>query len=553
MDSPALPILGAAAVVVLAGVGVAWALGGLSAGQTLAGGALLLALLAAAALASARRGAADTGRPKEPPPAPGATGAAAESDAADRAEPAADPRPLDRLTGRLAAAERPAGGHQAGLHDPLTRLPGRPLLQELLQKQLAQARRSGELVGLILCDIDDLRAINESFGHAAGDRLLQAVARRLSRDVREADSVARSGEDEFTLIVGRAETAADIRLVADRLMAGLREPVVVDGREIVISVSVGVSVFPRDAEQPEQLVDNAETALAAARAQGGNRVRAFSADLGLGRRRRGALAQALRRALLQESLCLYFQPQVSLVDGGVVGMEALVRWPHPEQGLIAAGTFIPVAEEAGLMPELGRWLIEEVCRQNAAWHASGLARLPMSVNVSGRQFQSDEDLALVVEEALDSSGLVADKLHLEITESIALEDFERISEALFRLQRRGVKIHLDDFGTGFSSLTYLLRFPVDVLKIDRSFVAGVPSGRHGAMIVRATLSLAESLGLGVIAEGVEQAEQLRFLRDEGCEVVQGFLVGRPMPVDDFERLLARGRVDLAAIWSDAGT
>ncbi len=541
--SPYLPLTVAAGLVVTA-IATAVVSGGLGPIQTIVGGGLLVALMAGAAMASRKTG----GDLRDKTPSE-----VVESAGPGGGDAGAEGRALDRLAGRLAVAERPGRVQDAGLHDPLTRLPGRALLKELLQKQLAQARRSGELVGLILCDIDDLRAINESYGHGSGDRLLQEVARRLSNDIREADSVARTGEDEFTLIVGRAETASDIQLVADRLLAGIRAPVEVDGREILIPVSAGISVFPRDAEQPEQLLDNAETALAAARSQGGNKVRVFTADLGLGRRRRGALGQALRRALMRNRLCLYFQPQVSLADGRLIGMEALVRWPHPDQGLISAGVFIPVAEETGLMPELGRWLIDEVCRQNAAWRNAGLARLPISVNVSGRQFQSDEDLALVVEEALDASGLPADLLHLEITESIALEDFERISEALFRLQKRGVKIHLDDFGTGFSSLTYLLRFPVDVLKIDRSFIAGVPASRHGEMIVRATLSLAESLELGVIAEGVEKPDQLRFLRAAGCQAVQGFLVGRPVPVEEFEALLARGRVDLSALAGDAGS
>ncbi len=530
-----LPPLAMAAVVILVGILSALRADGLSAGQTAAGGALLLVLVALATWISRRRG---------PGPRADATPNAAGAGAADTD---ADLRSLERLAERLAAAERPAGVYEAGLHDPLTRLPGRALLLELLHKQLAQARRSGELVGVILCDIDDLRAINESYGHAAGDRLLQEVARRLSTDIREADSVARTGEDEFTLIVGRAETPADVRLVADRLLAGLRAPLAVGDREMLISASVGTSVFPVDAEQGEQLLDNAETALAAARAQGGNSVRAFAAELDRGRRRRGAFGQALRHALLQERLCLHFQPQVALADGRIIGMEALVRWPHPERGLISAGVFIPVAEETGLMPELGRWLIDAVCRQNAAWNASGLARLPVSVNVSGRQFQSGEDLALVVENALDANGLAGELLHLEITESIALEDFERISEALLRVRRRGVKIHLDDFGTGFSSLAYLLRFPVDVLKIDRSFVAGAPDSHHGAMIVRATLSLAASLGLGVIAEGVEAPAQLRYLQAEGCEAVQGYLIGRPVPVEQFEALLARGRIDLGEL------
>ena len=525
--------LGLAACLAVIAVAVALASGGLATPQVVVGGAALLALLAVAAVAG--RGAARGGpvRPEAPP-----------EEATEPERPIAEVAAIDRLAGRLAAARRPASVHEAGLHDPLTRLPGRPLLQELLQKQIAQARRSEELAGIVLCDVDDLRAINESFGHGAGDRLLQEMARRLSNDIREADSVARTGEDEFTLIVGRAETAADIRLVADRILAGVRAPFEIEGREMLISVSVGVSVYPRDAEETELLLDHAETALAAARAQGGNCVRAFEAGMGLGRRGRGALAQDLRHALLQEALCLHFQPQVSLADGAVVGMEALVRWPHPERGLISAGEFIPVAEEAGLMPELGRWLIDEVCRQNAAWHRAGLARLPMSVNVSGRQFRSDEDLALVVEEALDAHGLLADHLHLEITESIALDDFEHISKALARLRERGVKIHLDDFGTGFSSLSYLLRFPVDVLKIDRSFVAGVPGSRHGAMIVRATLGLGGSLGLEVIAEGVEEPAQLAFLRAEGCKVVQGFIFGRPLPLEEFEALLARGRVEL---------
>ncbi len=457
-------------------------------------------------------------------------------------------RSLDRLAERLGAGGRQPAD-RLGLHDPLTGLPGRRLLQELLHKQVAQARRSGELVGLIVCDLDDFKAINESYGHGCGDRLLQAVAGRLTADIREADAIARTGGDEFTVVVCRAETPEDIERVAARLLAGLRTPIPVDDRQLLVSMSAGVGMFPRHGADAERLLDNAETALATAKGEGGNTIRIYSEALGRWPRERAALGQELRLALRENRLRLYFQPQVALADGRLVGMEALVRWPHPERGLVPAGVFIPVAEETGLMPELGRWLIGEVCRQNAAWHGAGLARLPVSVNVSGRQFQGEGDVAGMVEGALATSGLAARWLHLEITESIALDDFERISEALLRLRQRGVKIHLDDFGTGYSSLSYLLRFPVDVLKIDRSFVAGVPASRHGASIVHATLSLAASLGLEVIAEGVEEPGQLRFLEAAGCAVVQGFLVGRPAPVEQFEELLARGRVDLESLLS----
>ncbi len=455
-------------------------------------------------------------------------------------------RALDDLSRRLAGTGRPPTVGDAGLHDPLTGLPNRRLFQELLGKQIAQARRSGELLGLVLCDLDDLQGINESYGHEFGDRLLQAVGQRLSGDIREADSIARTGEDEFTLLLGRAQAAEDIHQVAERLMAGFRKPFEVGDAQIAIAASIGVSLFPRDAADGDRLIDAAEAALAAAKRQGGSAVRAYSTSMEQGRRRRGVLAQELRVALRDDQLCLYFQPQISLTDGRLVGSEALVRWRHPERGLIPAGGFIPAAEAAGLMPELGRWLMREVCRQNAAWRAAGARRLPVSVNVSGRQFQSG-DVAEVVEEALEASGLEPDGLQLEITESIALGNFERISATLFRLQADGVKIHLDDFGTGYSSLSYLLRFPVDVLKIDRSFVAGVPASRHGASIVRATLSLARSLGLAVVAEGVEEPEQLRFLQAEGCAAVQGYLLGRPAPVREFERLMADGGVDLAAL------
>ncbi len=443
-----------------------------------------------------------------------------------------------------AAVSPPAGGAPpATLHDPLTRLPGRQLLHELLSKQLAQARRSRDLIGVLVCDLDRFKALNDSRGQAAGDELLAGVASRLAAEVREADLLGRTGGDEFTLVVTRARQPEDVMQVAQRVLACFEEAFTAAGRETLVSTSLGVSLFPADGEQAGELLGNAEVALRQAKARGGNCLQLFTAAMNRRAHERTELGQELRYALRRRQLVPHFQPQVALADGRITGMEALVRWPHPERGLLSAGAFIALAEESGLMPDLGAWLIGEICRCNAGWRDRGLPAVPVSVNVSIRQFQGG-DVAAVVAEALAASGLPPELLHLEITESIAMLDAERMSKALARLREMGVKIHLDDFGTGYSSLSYLLHYPVDVLKIDRSFVAGVPASEESAMIVRLTLALGRRLGLGVIAEGVETAAQLAFLRDEGCPTAQGFLLGRPLPPVEFEKLLAAGAVAL---------
>ena len=428
-------------------------------------------------------------------------------------------------------------------HDPLTKLPNRAFLYELLHKQIAQAQRTGDMVGVVISDVDRLKAINDRHGHAVGDGVLGKVAERIAADVREADVLGRTGGDEFTLVVTRAQRAEDVLSVAKRLASAFEKPVQVRDQEILVSASIGVSIFPDDGPGAEELLSHAESALAKAKAEGGNSLRLFASSMNRKARLHAALEQDLRQALRRGQLVIHLQPQIALDSGRIAGMEALVRWPHPRKGLIPAGTFIPLAEDAGLMPELGSWLLREICRQNARWLSEGLPCQPISVNLSVRQLQAG-DVAAVVQRALRDSGLEARYLHLEVTESIAMHEIDRASESLSRIQELGVKIHLDDFGTGYSSLSYLLSYPVDVLKIDRSFVAGLPHSEQSVNIVRLTISLAKSLNLGLIAEGVETREQLEFLRQEGCPAAQGYLLGRPMPVEEAEKLLVRGAVSL---------
>ncbi len=446
-------------------------------------------------------------------------------------------RTLAELTAREEELRRLA------YYDPQTGLPNRKLVVELLAKEIAHARRSNELVGIAVFDLDNFKNVNDSFGDATGDKVLKAVAERIASSLREEDTAGRSGGDEFSVILPKAARTEDALAAARRLLAALETPIEADGQEIFVSASVGICSFPEDGDEPERLLSQATEALRLAKERGRNNLQVFHPERNREARERLELEQDLRRALLEGQLLVHFQPQISLLDGSLVGAEGLVRWQHPERGLLSAGLFIPLAEQSGLMPALGSWLLGEICRQCSEWQRSGLAPSPVSVNVSVRQFEAG-DVAGSVRSALDAHGLGAEHLHLEITESLAMRDIEKVGESLARLREMGIKIHLDDFGTGYSSLSYVLKYPVDVLKIDRSFISGMAESEHSAAIVRMAIALAKNLGLRVIAEGVERPSELEFLRKLGCEAAQGFLFARPLPVEDYEALLRRGSVEL---------
>ncbi len=426
-------------------------------------------------------------------------------------------------------------------HDVLTGFPAHRLFNELLVKELAHARRDGHKVAFLHMDVDAFMSINDGLGHEAADRILIQLAERLAGVTRDADTVARLDGDAFGVLLAGAENRADITQAIERIWQIYEPPFELGEQSIRISASGGLSVFPDSAATPELLLGQAESALEWVKGRGGKRWRWFESRMERHAGARFRLEQEFHRALQGDQLLVHYQPICSLTDGRVVGLEALVRWQHPESGFLSAGRFIPMLEQAGLMTELGAWLWEEICRQVLRWQDSGVSPVPVSVNVSVQQFDTT-DIADLAATALAGTGLSNQFLQLEITESIAMRDVGQMIEQLDRCRERGLKIHLDDFGTGYSSLAYLLRFPVDVLKIDRTFVSGVPTDRHSVAIVRATLAMARSLGLAVIAEGVETEQQLEFLRREGCERAQGYLLGRPAPAEDTGALLASGRV-----------
>jgi diguanylate cyclase (GGDEF)-like protein/PAS domain S-box-containing protein len=418
-------------------------------------------------------------------------------------------------------------------HDALTGLPNRLLFRDRLQQALARAPRAGEGVAVLCLDLDRFKEVNDTLGHAFGDRLLEAVTERLQAGTREADTVARLGGDEFAVVqVGLAQPEGADAL-ARRLTEALSRPFDLDGHEVLVGTSVGVALFPVDGDDPERLLRRADLALYRAKAEGRGTHRFFEEQMDAHLRARRALEHDLRRAIAERRLELHYQPQVDLTDGRVVGAEALLRWRHPERGHVPPAEFVPLAEETGLIVPLGDWVLKTACAAAAAWRAP----LQVAVNLSPVQFRQP-DLAGAVERILRGSGLEPSRLELEVTEGVLLQETEATLATLRHLKALGVRIALDDFGTGYSSLSYLRRFPFDKIKIDRSFVRGLGQESGAAAIVRAVVALSRSLGMRSNAEGVETDGQAELLLAEGCGEVQGFRYGRPMPGDAFAALVA---------------
>lgn len=423
-------------------------------------------------------------------------------------------------------------------HDTLTDLPNRVLLNERVRHEIAQSRRSDRKFALHLFDLDRFKGINDVLGHHFGDRLLRAVADRLRATVRETDTVARLGGDEFAILQSNVASVEDTAELAQRIREALSAPFRFDGEEVLTSASIGIAVFPDNGFDFDDLLKNADLAMYRAKADGRDGFRSFAADMDTTARAITVLESDLRRALSRGEFELHYQPQVALSTGQIVGAEALIRWRRENGDLVAPGEFLPRAEENGLIVPINNWVLREACMQAAAWSAEGLPRLRIAVNLSGMQFIKTDVEQLVIE-ALQESGLSPDRLELELTETILLQDTGAVVRQLEALRARGVTFSIDDFGTGYSSLAYVKHFPVDRLKIDKSFIANLKNDANDAAIVRAIVSLGHSLELDVIAEGVETAAQVAHLRSEGCDEVQGFYFGRPMRSDVFVDLVRR--------------
>lgn len=427
--------------------------------------------------------------------------------------------------------------HRLAYYDALTHLPNRTLFQDRLHTALQSAERQKSWVVLMFLDLDRFKPINDSLGHAAGDRMLKEMATRLLGCVAEDDTVARMGGDEFTLLL-QPRVSREMALnraihVAEQILASLVKPFVLEGREFFVTASIGIALSPQDGNELSQLMKNADTAMYHAKERGKNNFQFYQADMNASALERLELESDLRHALEQNEFVLYYQPQFSGDGKRLTGAEALLRWRHPRRGLVPPGDFIPVLEELGLVVDVGDWVISEACRQLKTWHLNKVRVPKVSVNISARQF-SDGQLGTRIATILKDTGLPPACLELELTESILMREVNEAMHILDSLKNLGLSIAVDDFGTGYSSLNYLKQFPIDVLKIDRTFVDGLPSGEQDAQIARAIIAMAHSLNLAVIAEGVETHEQLDFLREHGCDEVQGYLFGRPMPANRFE-------------------
>jgi diguanylate cyclase (GGDEF)-like protein/PAS domain S-box-containing protein len=429
--------------------------------------------------------------------------------------------------------------HQS-THDDLTGLANRALLHDRLSQSLHYAHRSGRLVAVLLADLDRFKIINDSLGHDFGDQLLCAVAQRLLENVREADTVARLGGDEFVILLAEVAEVEDVGLIARKILDNLSRPYQIGNREIIITASLGISLYPNDSDNGALLIRNADIAMYRAKRDDRSNFCFYTAEMNKHIQETLDLEGELRHALERQEFSLHYQPKVDLSSGCVIGCEALVRWRHPQRGLVSPADFIPLAEETGLIVPLGAWVMKEACQQARDWQAMGLPSIGVAVNLSSRQFRKG-DLPQVVREILQETGLEPRLLELELTESIVMDNPAKAEQTMRILKEMGVKLSLDDFGTGYSSLNYLRRFPVDSLKIDRSFIRDVATDPSGASVVTSIIDIAHNLGLTAVSEGVETREQLAFLVDRSCDMFQGYLFSKPLPAEDFAALLREGR------------
>ena len=437
------------------------------------------------------------------------------------------------------------------LHDALTGLPNRILLHDRLEQAIANARRHRSLVALVLLDLDWFKDVNDTFGHAAGDELLKVVSKRLSHGVRANDVVARLGGDEFAIVLNELTRADDAEIVARKLIASLDQPIALSDNEVHTPASVGITIFPSDGETSEQLLQNADVALYRAKALGRSMGCRFDATMSEQIQARKSLEHDLRQALAGDQFELHYQPQLDLAKGEIVGVEALLRWHHPERGAISPVDFIPIAEETGLIAPIGDWVLRQACAQARAWRDQLAQDITIAINLSAVQFKSD--IAATVIKLLDDYQLSPKQIELEITERILMRDSDTNLTILQRLSDIGIRFSMDDFGTGYASLSYLRRFPFSKIKIDQSFVRDINTSADAAAIVRAVIGLGRSLEIAVTAEGVETDDQLQYLRREGCTQAQGYYIGRPVPAERFAAMLANDVCRQPTQWLPAHT
>ncbi|MGD1105843.1 MAG: EAL domain-containing protein [Terracidiphilus sp.] len=434
--------------------------------------------------------------------------------------------------------------HYMALHDALTGLPNRTLLEDQLAQAIALASRNNKRVAVFMLDLDRFKSVNDSFGHQVGDRLLEAVSERLRSSLRESDIVARLGGDEFVIGLPLVEQHQDIEQVARKVLSTLTTQFEIEGHDLQIGASIGICEYPADGENPRDLLQAADTAMYEAKKRGRGDYCFFTPELTDATRRRQKLEFDLQLALARDEFVLYYQPLVSTDSGGITGVEALLRWRHPEQGIIYPNQFVPQLEELGLMVEVGNWVLKTACKQNAAWQKEGIPPVRLMVNLSSTQFYRG-NIVSNVRRALSESGLDPKWLELELTELLMLDDSETTVKVMQALKRIGVSLSLDDFGTGWSSLSYLRRFPIDRIKIDRSFLRDIASEPTAEAVVRSIINLGRDLGLACVAEGVETSEQLNYFRQQNCEEVQGFLYSPAVPEADCRALLRAGKLGIA--------
>lgn len=429
---------------------------------------------------------------------------------------------------------------QLAYRDPLTNLPNRILLHQRLQEAIAQAKRHQYSIGILCLNLSRFKLVNAALGHLIGDRLLQAVAQRLTQCVSSNDTVARLSGDEFSVVLTGITQKPDLVDTAQQILNKLSEPYDINGEEILIQLSMGITVYPEDNSNQDKLLNHADTAMRRAKRQGSSAYQLYNPDLDTLIAKRQFLETYLGHAIERSELEVYYQPQINLITGRIIGTEALLRWQHPNLGTISPSTFIPIAEETGLIFPIGEWLLHQVCTQAGIWQTSNFIPIRVSVNLSARQFKQ-QNLITLIAQALRETGLDPNRLELELTETSLMEDVDMTIATLLELKAMGIQISIDDFGTGYSSLNYLRRFPLDTLKIDQSFVSHVVHDANDAAIATAIIAMAQSLKLKVIAEGVETEEQFNFLRQHGCYAMQGFLFSPPLPAAEFEQLLAENK------------
>lgn len=421
-------------------------------------------------------------------------------------------------------------------YDSLTRLPNRVLFGDRILQALAATKRSKKKAALLFLDLDRFKSINDSLGHLAGDQLLQSVASRLKSCVREMDTICRQGGDEFMILLNEIDRSEDAAHVAQKIVAAMSEPHFVGNSNLVVTFSIGISLYPDDAQDSHALVKNADAAMYHAKEKGRNNFQFFTPDMNAEASERLSLESDLRRAVQMGQFTLHYQPQIDNHSGKLVGIEALIRWRHPERGLVPPGKFIPIAEDCGLIGAMGEWVLKTACAQNRKWQEMGMPKVPVAVNISAMQFLQ-KDFKETVARVLHDSGLESGYLELELTESITVKEIDKTVHLLNELKMMGVLVSIDDFGTGYSSLSYLKRFPIDKLKIDQSFVRDIGTDADDAAIVQTIISMGHGLRLKVIAEGVETAEQLAFLKERGCDEIQGYYFSKPLTVEDFENYM----------------